>query len=425
VLASCPAARPVVVGMSGQMHGVVVCDARGEPLRPAVLWSDRRAAPYLDVLRAALAGRGVAPANPVVSGMAGPTLAALRHDEPGLLESATRLLQPKDWVRSRLTGRVATDPSDASATLLWDFDGDRWSEATCEVFGVDPALLPPIEPSAARAGSVAEGSLLEAGLPVAVGAADVAAALLGAAVPCDETQVSIGTGGQIARPTAAAVPDPTRRTHLFRAATPDRWYAMAAMQNVGIAVEWARSTLGVTSEELETVAAASPPGANGVTFVPFLTGERTPLMDPNLSASWHGLHSRHTRADLVRAIFEGIACSLRAGLDALREAGYETDQAILTGGGSTRGWWRQMLADVLGIPLLPHDATEATVRGAALLGWAAAGLMVNPATAVRRGDRVEPITDYTPVRARYEDAVARQTSRDPGVGGPNRVTPGS
>lgn len=407
VLAARPDARPVVAGMSGQMHGVVVCNEQGEPLRPAVLWSDLRAAPYLDGLRSALEARGAHLANPVVSGMAGPTLAALRSEEPQILDRAAAVLQPKDWVRHSLTGYSATDPSDASATLLWDVAADDWSLVACDAFDVDPGLLPSVLPSAAQNGSTVAGPGIPEGIPVAVGAADVAAALLGAGVQPGETQVSIGSGGQIAQLSAAASRDPTLRTHLFRAAAPGYWYAMAAMQNVGNAFDWALATFGVESGDLGWIVAASSPGAAGATFVPFLSGERTPYLDPDLRGGLYGLHSRLTRADIIRSIFEGVAFALRDGLDALRDAGREVTQALLAGGGSTAAWWRQMLADVLEMPLVPHDAADASVRGAAILGWAALGVDVD--AKVARHGPIEPRTDYSAGRARYLEAVATLT----------------
>lgn len=407
----------VTVGLSGQMHGAVVTDRSSAPLRPAVLWSDRRSQPYLDGLRAALdvAFDGETKArlaNPVVAGMAGPTIAALRRQEADVMAKAAVLLQPKDWVRWQLTGALATDPSDASATLLWDIAEDRWSPEACEVFGVDPAWLPPVKNSAAVAGhlepEIASIFGLVAGTPVATGAADTAAALLGAGIAPGETQVSTGTGGQIAQLTATRQIDRTGRTHLFRAAgrsvrDEPRWYAMAAMQNVGIAIDWARSLLAIDQQELDSIMTAEgtadlleQAATVPVVFRPYLTGERTPHLDATLTGGFEGLRPSTTRTDLIRAVFTGVAAAMGDGRSALSAAGYTLERALLAGGGSLQPWWRQLLADQLQMTLVPHDVPDASVRGAGLLGWAAVGHVIDSAEGVERQTEVyepKPLVD--------------------------------
>ena len=400
--------RVVALGFSGQMHGVVVCGPGLEPLRPAVLWSDRRSQPDLAAIRDRLGpeGRGRL-GNPVVAGMAGPTLSALGRLEPETLERAEVILQPKDWVRARLTGEVATDPSDASATLLWDLLADRWSGGACRACGVDPAWLPPVLSSSAIGGSLtgdaADDLGLPAGLPVAIGAADTAVALLGAGVALGESQLSTGTGGQLARLVDAPTVDPSGRTHLFRGAAGRSWYAMAAIQNAGIAIDWATRLLGAEPPEVEAAMAAAPAGSGGVTFLPYLTGERTPHLDAGLTGTWVGLRPSTTRAQLVRSVFEGVAFALRDGLDALRAAGHRVDLALLAGGGSLAPWWRRLLADVLEIPLVPHDAADASVRGAGLLAWASAGADIDAAAVVQRSAPVEPSSAGVPALAEARD----------------------
>lgn len=403
--------RVEAVGLSGQMHGVVVCDGDGQPLRPAVLWSDRRAQDQLEALRERLGADLLSRlGNPLVAGMAGPSVAALAASEPEILARTRSLLQPKDWLRLQLTGVVATDPTDASATLLWDTADDGWSTEACEAFDVRPDWLPNIRPSHAGAGEVTPEAAarfgIPTGTPVAVGAADTAAALLGAGLATGETQVSTGTGGQIARLLDRPVADERQRTHLYRAASPGRWYAMAAIQNAGIAVDWALEVLESDLEAAAAAVAASPPGARGVVFVPYLTGERTPHMDADRRGGWTNLHPGATRDDLVRAVFEGVAYALRDGLDALCDLGHDIDEALLAGGGSTADWWRRLLADVLGIPLTPHDATDASVRGAALLAWRTIDHEIEPGAAVTRARAVEPRDDYTVERTRFHEAVA-------------------
>ena len=422
----------VSVGLSGQMHGVVLCDAAGRPVRPAVLWSDRRAQPLLDRLRAAVPADELARlANPLVAGMAGPIVAALAADGPAALAGVATILQPKDWVRHRLVGAVATDPSDASATLLWDAVGDRWSEAACRAFGVDPAWLPPVAGSDAVAGEVsgpgAEWSGVPAGVPVAVGGADTPCALLGAGLAPGELQVSTGTGGQLARLTRRG-PVPVARpvTHHYRSVadaggSSASWYEMAAIQNAGVAIDWALGLLGVPVDEAGPLVAGTPVGAGGVTFLPYLTGERTPHLDTGLVGGWVGLRSSTTRAELVRSVFEGVAFALADGLEALDD-GSRPRSALLAGGGSTAPWWRQLLADALDLILVPHDAADASARGAALLAWSALGSPVDAAAAVHRLDPVTPdpraAAGVAEARARFRAALPAARAAKPATPGP-------
>ncbi len=413
--------RPAIaaVGFSGQMHGVVLCDTALRPLRPAVLWSDRRAQPQLVALRDRFGPAGRARlANPVVAGMAGPTMAALSREEPSVVEGVAALLQPKDWVRQQLTGVVATDASDASATLLWDATDDRWWPTACEIFAVDPRWLPPILASDGSAGTVTDAGAarfgLAPGLPVAVGAADTPAALLGAGVGSGEAQLSTGTGGQLALLTGSPTVDPSAGTHLYRTADttigpPDRWYAMAAIQNAGIAIDWALGVLGLSPVEAGPAVAASPIGCNGVGFLPYLTGERTPHLNAGLCGSWIGLRPGTDRADLVRSVFEGVAFALADGLDALGRSRPLPGEVLLAGGGSIASWWRQMLADVLERPLVPHNATDASVRGAGLLAWSSIGRHIDPTSAVERQAPIVPAAadadGYRQARQRFQRAL--------------------
>jgi xylulokinase len=398
VLAQRPDVEVVALGLSGQMHGVVLCDNEGVPTRPAVLWSDRRAEPRLAGWEAQLGVRLQALANPLVPGMAGPIIGALTARDPSAVQAARWALQPKDWLRYQLTGRVATDPSDASATLLWDARLGGWSAEVAEIFGVRHELLPPVLPSASPAGTLrpapARALGLTPGLPVMVGAADTAAALMGAGVALGETQVSTGTGGQIATVIATPRADPSRRTHLYRTAQPTGWYAMAAIQNAGLAIDWALRVLGADAVEASAAFAATPPGANGVTFLPYLTGERTPHLDASLTARWVGLHPGASRASMLRAVYEGVAFALRDGLEALRAAGHTIDGALLAGGGSRATWWRQLLADALQIPLTVHDATDASVRGAALLALSAHDRSGGSIAPISRSPAIHPTGNH-------------------------------
>lgn len=241
------------VGLSGQMHGVVACGADGQPLRATILWADTRSTQQLslyDVLDEDLRREL---ANPIATGMAGPSLLWLRDHEPSVYESARWALQPKDWLRLRLTGNAAAEPSDASATLLYDLERDGWAHDVVEALGLRGDLLAPLVPSASVAGTLSRDAAevlgVRAGVPVAAGAADTAAAMVGSGLAtAGVAQLTVGTGGQIVVPRDHPTPDPHGRTHLYRSASEDanRLYSMAAIQNAGLALEWARGVLGAS-----------------------------------------------------------------------------------------------------------------------------------------------------------------------------------
>ena len=410
------------LGLSGQMHGVVLADEGGSPLRPAVLWADARSGAELaayggldEELRRRLA-------NPLAVGMAGPSLLWLRDNEPEVYAAARWALQPKDWLRARLTGEVAAEPSDASATLLYDLPADDWSHEVVDHLGLRAELLAPLVFSADVAGELTEEAAQELGLPqglpVAAGAADTAAAMLGVGlVRTGPAQLTIGTGGQIVTPRESPEVDPRLRTHLYRGALPGLWYSMAAIQNAGLALEWVRKILGVSWGEVYEEAFAAPPGSGCVTFLPYLSGERTPRFDPGARGAWTGLGLDHTRGHLLRAALEGVAFALREGLEALEEFGGNDAELRLAGGGASGAGggsadpWKQLLADVLGRPLwlLPDEISAvASARGAAFLAGLASGVYSSaedtfslspvPERSIRPGD-----TDYEAAYERYKD----------------------
>ena len=420
--------RVEAIGLSGQMHGVVFADARGRPLRPAVLWADTRSGAELSRYRALDAGARERLANPPAVGMAGPSLLWLRDHEPAAYSSARWAFQPKDWIRLRLTGEASAEPSDASATLLYDLAADDWAYPVIETLGLRVDLLAPLVASSAVAGTLREEAAqslgVRAGLPVAAGAADTAAAMLGGGLlRPGPVQLTVGTGGQIVAPREAPAPDPHGRTHLYRAANaepPALWYSMAAIQNAGLALEWAREVLGASWEEVYEEAFATPPGAEGVLFLPYLSGERTPRFDPAARGAWTGLGLRHGRGHLLRAALEGVAFALREGLEALESIGVPVKELRLAGGGAggrSGEPWRQLLADVLGRPLrlLPDEITPvASARGAALLAGLASGAYDSPgdtlALAPEPGHPVEPgeeATAYDQNYARYRELYPR------------------
>lgn len=377
---------PAAVGLSGQMHGVLVCDAGLTPLRPALLWSDARATAELDVYRGLPDEIAVRLGNPLSPGMAGPLLGWLARHEAELLASARWALQPKDWIRARLTGGAVAEPSDASATLLFDLTSGTWDLDVAGALGVRPYLLAPLLPSAGSVAgtlqSEAAGVLgLPAGIPVAAGAADTAAAALGSGLhrPGD-VQLTIGSGTQIVTPVVAPTAESLRAagspvTHTYRGAGLTDWYAMAATLNGGLTLDWVRRTVGVEWAELYAAADTPPADGGDPIFLPYLNGERTPLLDASLTASWIGLTGRHDRTALLRSAVAGVADGIADALDALpRNGSGPVSDLRLAGGGSVDPGWRQLLADVLGARLHALDVPGASALGSAGTASLAAGL---------------------------------------------------
>lgn len=397
------------VGLSGQMHGVVCVDAAGDPVRPAVLWADGRATTAVTAYRSLGERVRRRLANPVMPGMAGPILHWLAHEEPDVYRRARWALQPKDWLRLRLTGEPGAEPSDASATLLWAPAADGWDLEVVEALGLRPDLLAPVGASDQPIGVTTGRVGIPPGVLVAHGAGDTPCAALGGDLTAGDAQLTVGTGGQIVVMLDRPVPDPTLRTHLYHAATPAGWYAMAAVQSAGLTLERVWRMLAVTWPEAYSLAAQCPPGADGLTFLPHLAGERTPYIDARMRGGWVGLSLHHERRHLVRAAFEGVAFALLQALEALFDAGHRPACLRLAGGGSAEPMWRQMLADVLGLPLIPNDRRDTSARGAALLAARAAGLPT-PATQPPDNSATEP---NRRVSDAYAEAYDRFLTRSP------------
>jgi xylulokinase len=371
-------ARPAAIGLSGQMHGLVMTAADGAALRPAMLWADSRAAGCLAAYRRLGPAARARLANPLAPGMAGPMLAWLAEHEPRTYRAARWALQPKDWLRARLTGEVHAEPSDASATLLYDVPGDRWDLEVVSALGLAPGLLAPLLPSAgAAAGQLTAAAAAElglpAGLPVAAGAGDTAAAALGSGIGPADLQLTVGTGAQVIRPVTEPASRADAGIHLYRSAAPAGWYQMGATVSAGLSLNWVREIMNATWAELYATAGQAG-GPHDPIFVPHLAGERTPYLDPALRGAWTGLALGSDRPALLRSALEGAAFAIRDALDALVGA-HRAPRLRLAGGGTLAPGWRQLLADVLGLPLYAVDVPAASGRGAALLGAQAAGLL--------------------------------------------------
>jgi xylulokinase len=422
------------IGFSGQMHGIVPADRAGAPVRPAMLWSDSRATDQLRSYAELPAHVRARLANPLSPGMAGPLLSWLEQHEPQAWAATRWALSPKDWLRSRLTGEFSTEPSDASATLLYDLTGDGWDLDVLDVLGVDPAKLAPVLPSSGHpAGELtpagAELLGLHPGIPVAAGAADTAAAALGSGLVDPATaQLTIGTGAQVIRPVAAFPADLSSNpvTHLYRTADASGWYRMAASLNGGSTLSWVRDVLAASWQEVYDCAAQLP-DEDAPLFLPHIHGERTPYLDAGMRGAWTGLTPRHGRRELLHAALEGVAFAVREAAGCLLSPG-DGVELRLAGGGTTAPAWRQMLADVLGRPLTPIEVPAASGLGATILARRVAGLAdpgrggsLDVATVSPRPERSHAYADRY---AHYREQVAalRRAAHQPL---PELVLPGT
>ncbi len=359
-------AEIVALAVAGQMHGVVLASDpdRWPAVRPAILWLDQRAAVEADRYAELPASLTDGLGNRPSAGMAGPILCWLAQHEPENVVAAQWALQPKDWIRLQLTGEAATDPTDASGTLLYDLRQDAWADDLIAALGLPRDKLPPVRGSAQSSGVLLPGPAAELGLPpgipVATGAADTAAALHTADLQADEAMLTLGSGGQWAVPETEF--RPTAATNLYRAAG-DGYYRLAPVQNVGVTLNWVRTLLDVSWADLYD-AARRPARPNAPVFAPYLTPER---WDPTATGAWTGLTLAHQKQDLLRSALDGVAALLRERLDDLRAAGHHPRSVILGGGGAEHPAWRDLLADAIGLPLRPPPALWLTAAGAARL----------------------------------------------------------
>jgi xylulokinase len=369
------------IGLSGQMHGTVLLDRARRPLGPAIIWPDQRSASVLSTM-VDRTGRdhlvsvtGTLPA----AGFMGPTLFWLHHNAPDLLAKSEAAVFPKDALRLALVPELATDPTDASGSGLFDIRRRMWAGEIIAALGLVDVNLPPVQSSSAVAGMLERAAArrlgLTPGIPVAVGCADqVAQAIGGGLLDPGVASLTLGTGGQLFIPIESPKVDPAGRLHTFCHAAVDRWYLLGATLAAGLSLRWLRQILGGRYDELLDAARHVAPGAEGLTFLPYLVGERSPIMDPAARGGFFGLELRHGRGHLVRAVLEGVAYSLRATVEAAEEVAARFELLIAAGKGLSSPTWRQILADVLGRPLVYRNTTEQTATGAAFVGGVAAGV---------------------------------------------------
>ncbi len=399
--------EPTAIGLSGQMHGLVVLDDRDRVLRPAILWNDQRTEAECAEIeeRVGLSRLIELTGNRALTGFTAPKLLWLRRHEPETYGRIAHMLLPKDYVRLRLTGEHAIDVADASGTLLFDVARRRWSEEMVEALELDPRWLPRALESPEISGTTS------AGIAVAAGAGDQAAAALGVGVDRPgPVSVVLGTSGVVFAALPGFAADPQARVHAFCHAVPGGWHAMGVMLSAAGSLRWFRDALGRRYDYEELLAAAEgwTPRAEGLTFLPYLTGERTPHADPHARGAFTGLTVRHDLGALVRAVLEGVAYGLRDSLELLRELGVAPAAGHASGGGARSDLWLRILASVLGLPIRRTATDEGSAYGAALLGGVAAGVFrdVHEAVAacVRLHDAIEPDPEWS---AAYERGYRR------------------
>jgi xylulokinase len=385
-LLQAPAAEIQAIGFSGQMHGFVAMGADRQPARPAIIWADQRSAELLPEIQEKIGTEllattcGTAPA----AGFLISTLYWLQKYEPISLDRIATLLMPKDYVRFRLTNELCTDQSDAAATGIFNVATRAWADEVINRLGFPGSIFPDVHPSAHIVGSLcqaAAGELgLPSGIPVSAGCADQPAQAVGnGLIDPPRGSVTVGTGGQVFAPLATPLFDSQLRLHTFCHAPETRWYLLGAMLSAGMALRWLRQTLGSerwSYAELDKIAAEVEPGAEGLVFLPYLVGERSPLMDPGAKGAFVGLTLRHGPGHMVRALLEGVACAMRQIIDVMVNCGAPLDRLVASGNGLASPLWRQMVADVLNRPLYQGRDKHASERagvGAALIAGVGIG----------------------------------------------------
>ena len=396
VLEGQPGADVRAIGLSGQMHSSVFLDRAGEVLRPALLWSDGRTSRECAEITRAAGGEDQLRdwvRNPALEGFTLPKILWLRRHEPGAFARLATVLLAKDFIRYRLTGELASEPSDASGTLMFDPAAMRWSAPLLDAVQLPASLLPAVGGSAEVLGRVTTSAArhigLRAGTPVVGGGADNACGAAGVGVvTAGEVVASWGTSGTVLAPTAEPLVDPRLRAHTFCHVVPGTWYVMGVVLSAGGAFAWYRDHFARDLDrdadvQLNDEAAAVAPGADGVTFLPYLQGERTPHRDASARGAFHGLSLAHSRAHLTRAVLEGVCFAMRDSLEILRELGLTPGHLLLTGGGARSAFVRRLQAEVYGLPVTTVNREEGPAYGAALLAAVGAGAFPDLAAATR------------------------------------------
>ena len=392
------------IGLTGQMHGLVVLDQEGHVLRPAILWNDQRCGAECNEIRARVSLERLVQitGNDALTGFTAPKILWLETHEPEVYSRIRHVLLPKDYIRYKLTGALAMDKADGSGTMLFDLRKRSWSSEILDALHLNAEWLPPTFEGHEVTGEVsveaAELTGLRRGTPVVAGGGDQSAQAIGVGVVRPGTMaVTLGTSGVVFAATESPLIEPQGRLHAFCHAVAGRWHLMGVMLSAAGSLQWYHDKLARDKSFAELVgeAAQVPAGSEGLIFLPYLSGERTPHPDPLARGAWIGLTTRHDQSHLTRSVLEGVAFGLKDIFCLMKEAGLgAVDQVRLSGGGAKSSLWRQILADVLGAELVTVNTTEGAAYGAALLAGVAAGVWPNVdaacAQTISIGDRISP-----------------------------------
>ena len=391
------------IGLSGQMHGLVVLDDANNVIRPALIWCDQRSQPQVDWVNGRVGKARVLEciANPVLTGFTLPKLLWVRDNEPALYERVRHVLLPKDYIRFRLTGEFATEVSDASGTALFDVVNRRWSYDLADALEIDRSVLPACCESSEITGKVTREAAaltgLKEGTPVVGGGGDQAASAVGnGIVEPGVVSCTLGTSGVVFAHMEQVAYDPAGRVHTFCHAVKGKWHVMGVTQGAGLSLQWFRNQLapGSDYDALMDEAATAPAGARGLYWLPYLMGERTPHLDAAARGGWIGLTASHKRADLIRSLIEGVSYSQKDCLDIVQSLRVAVSSVRASGGGAKSPFWRQVLADVFAKPVVTLASQEGSALGAALLAMVGTGEYASVpevcSAVIREKNRVEP-----------------------------------
>jgi xylulokinase len=403
------------IGLTGQMHGLVLLDESGQVLRPAILWNDQRTQAQCDEIHRRFGKVKFirTTGNVALTGFTAPKILWVAENEPAVYKQARHVLLPKDYIRHRLTGGYAMDKADGSGTVLFDLEKRDWSPEILAGLGIDPAWMPPTFEGPQFTGWVTQEAAtttgLKAGTPVAAGGGDQAAQAVGTgAVRPEVVALSVGTSGVVFATTPAALIEPEGRLHAFCHAVPGMWHFMGVMLSAAGSLQWYRDTLApnMSFDVLLAEAEHVPPGCEGLQFLPYLSGERTPHPDPLARGAFVGLTLRHGRGHLTRAVLEGVAFGLKDSFTLIREAGVGATQQVRASGGGTKSkLWRQILASVLEAELVTVTTTEGAAFGAALLAGVGAGAWKDVAEACAATVKLVASTNPDPAQVQaYREA---------------------
>ncbi|MBG0784900.1 MAG: xylulokinase [Anaerolineaceae bacterium] len=394
------------VGLTGQMHGLVLLDGEGEVLRPAILWNDQRTQRQCDEIHQRIGKERFIQitGNVALTGFTAPKILWVQENEPEVFNQVKHILLPKDYIRYRLTGDYAMDKADGAGTVLFDLKTRTWSPEILEALEINPGWLPPTFEGTEFTGSISEAAAsvtgLTTGTPVAAGGGDQAAQAVGVgAVEPGIVGVTVGTSGVVFATTPSALVEPEGRLHAFCHAVPGLWHFMGVMLSAAGSLQWYRDTLapGVSFEDLLKEAESAEPGCEGLQFLPYLSGERTPYPDPLARGGWIGLTTRHNRASMSRALIEGVSYGFKDIFALIQSAGLGAiTQVRASGGGMKSPLWRQILASVLETELVTVNTTEGAAYGAALLAGVGAGNWPDVLTACREAIMITGLTEPDP-----------------------------